>query len=40
VHGLVSIGNRKVNLPGYIVKRGEEPEILVHIAVPQTAKSQ
>jgi len=26
-----------VNLPGYIVKRGEEPEILVHIAAPQTA---
>jgi hypothetical protein len=25
-------------LPGYIVKRREEPEILVHVAVPQTAK--
>jgi small subunit ribosomal protein S4 len=37
VHGLVSIGNRKVNLPGYMVKRTEEPEILVHVAAPQAA---
>jgi small subunit ribosomal protein S4 len=39
VHGLVSIRNRKVNLPGYMVKRAEEAEILVHIAVPQTPGS-
>jgi small subunit ribosomal protein S4 len=39
VHRLVSIGNRKVNLPGYMVKRAEEPEILVHVAVQQTAGS-
>ncbi|HEX9317861.1 MAG TPA: 30S ribosomal protein S4 [Nitrososphaeraceae archaeon] len=38
VHRLVSIGNRKVNLPGYIVKREEEPQILVHIEAPQITK--
>jgi len=31
VHGHVSIGNRKVNLPGYLVKKDEETEILVHL---------
>ncbi len=31
VHGHVSIGNRKINLPGYLVKKDEELEILVHI---------
>ena len=31
VHGHVSIGNRKVNLPGYLVKKEEELEILVHL---------
>jgi small subunit ribosomal protein S4 len=30
-HGHVSIGNRKVNIPGYIVKKDEETQILVHI---------
>lgn len=30
-HGHVSIGNRKVNIPGYIVKKDEEAQILVHI---------
>lgn len=30
VHGHVSIGNRKINLPGYLVKREEEQQILVH----------
>ena len=30
-HGHVSIGSRKINLPGYLVKREEEPLILVHI---------
>jgi small subunit ribosomal protein S4 len=29
-HGHVSIGNRRVNLPGYIVRRDEEPNIFVH----------
>jgi small subunit ribosomal protein S4 len=38
VHGFVSVGNRKVNLPGYLVKREEEPQILVHVEVPQIAK--
>lgn len=40
VHGFVSVGNRKVNLPGYLVKREEEPQILVHLEVPQIAKEQ
>ena len=31
VHGHVSIGNRKVNLPGYLVKKEDEPKILVHV---------
>lgn len=31
VHGHVSIGNRKINLPGYLVKKEEEVAILVHI---------
>lgn len=31
VHGHVSIGNRKVNLPGYLVKKEEEMDILVHL---------
>jgi small subunit ribosomal protein S4 len=34
VHGHVSIGNRKINLPGYLVKKDEELEILVHITPP------
>src|SRR6185437_11755780 len=33
VHGHVSIGNRKINLPGYLVKKDEELEILVHLAL-------
>ena len=33
VHGNVSIGNRKINLPGYLVKKDEELEILVHLAL-------
>jgi len=37
-HGFVSVGNRKVNLPGYLVKREEEPQILVHLEVPQITK--
>ncbi|HEX5904844.1 MAG TPA: 30S ribosomal protein S4 [Candidatus Nitrosocosmicus sp.] len=31
VHGHVSIGNRKINLPGYLVKREEESQILTHL---------
>jgi small subunit ribosomal protein S4 len=34
VHGHVSIGNRKVNLPGYLVKKEDETKILVHVEVP------
>ena len=34
IHGHVSIGNRKVNLPGYLVKKEDESKILVHIEVP------
>lgn len=30
VHGHVSIGNRKINLPGYLVRKDEELQILVH----------
>lgn len=36
-HGHVSIGNRKVNIPGYIVKAEEEHQIMVHIEVPGAA---
>jgi small subunit ribosomal protein S4 len=40
VHGHVSIGNRIVNLPGYLVKREEESQILLHteISLPGSAK--
>ena len=38
-HGHVSIGSRKINLPGYLVKREEEPLILVHIEPKQAASS-
>lgn len=33
VHNHVSIGNRFVNLPGYLVKKNEEQQILVHMDV-------
>ncbi len=36
-HGHVSVGNRKVNIPSYLVKTEEEPKILLHIEVPNTA---
>lgn len=36
VHGHVSIGNRKINLPGYLVRKEEEPQILTHF-IPTTA---
>lgn len=38
-HGHVSIGNRKVNIPGYLVKSGEEQGILLHIELPQAGAS-
>jgi len=31
VHGHVSVGNRKINLPGYLVKKDEEAQILIHL---------
>ncbi len=37
IHGHVSIGNRKVNLPGYLVKKEDEPKILVHVVAPNKA---
>ena len=33
VHGHVSLGNRIVNIPGYLVRREEEPSILLHTAM-------
>jgi small subunit ribosomal protein S4 len=36
-HGHVSIGNRKVNIPGYLVRTEEEPKILLHIEVATAA---
>lgn len=33
VHGHVSLGNRIVNIPGYLVRREEEPSILIHTAM-------
>jgi ribosomal protein S4 len=35
----VSIGNRKVNIPGYLVRAGEESQILLHIEIPAAAAS-
>src|ERR671937_1582355 len=39
-HGHVSVGNRKVNIPGYLVRTEEEPQILLHIEVPSAAAAQ
>jgi len=33
VHGHVSLSDRIVNIPGYLVRREEEPSILLHTAV-------
>ena len=33
----VSIGNRKVNIPGYLVRTDEEPQILLHVELPSAA---
>ena len=38
-HGHVSIGNRKVNIPGYLVKTAEEQQILLHIELPAPASA-
>ena len=40
LHGHVSIGNRKVNLPGYLVKKEDESKILVHIEAPNKAAEE
>jgi len=40
VHGHVSIGNRKINLPGYLVKKDEETQILVHLNPVTEAQQQ
>lgn len=34
VHGHAAIGNRKVTIPGYLVKRGEEEQIQYHSTSP------
>lgn len=34
VHGHAAVGTRKVTIPGYIVKRGEEDQIQYHVASP------
>lgn len=39
VHGHVSLGNRIVNLPGYLVKREEEPQILLHVSMGPSSPS-
>ena len=39
-HRHVSIGNRKVNIPGYLVRTEEEPQILLHIEVPSAVGAQ
>ena len=39
VHGHVSIGDRKINLPGYLVKKDEETQILIHFAPVSEAAS-
>jgi small subunit ribosomal protein S4 len=39
-HGHVSIGNRKVNIPGYLVRTEEESQILLHIEIPSAAAAQ
>ena len=38
-HGHVSIGNRKVNIPGYLVKTEEEPKILLHVEMSTAAQT-
>jgi small subunit ribosomal protein S4 len=38
-HGHVSIGNRKVNIPSYIVKTEEEHQIMIHIEISSAASA-
>jgi len=40
VHGHVSLGDRFVNVPGYLVRREEEASILLHMAVGGGSTSQ
>ena len=37
-HGHVSIGNRKVNIPSYLVRTDEESQILVHVEMAAAAQ--
>jgi small subunit ribosomal protein S4 len=39
-HGHVSIGNRKVNIPGYLVRKEEEAQIMIHVEIPAAAAPQ
>jgi small subunit ribosomal protein S4 len=39
-HGHISVGNRKVNIPGYLMKTEEEQQVLLHIEVPSRGTSQ
>jgi small subunit ribosomal protein S4 len=39
VHGHVSIGNRKINLPGYLVRKEEEHQILTHLVPTTTSEN-
>jgi small subunit ribosomal protein S4 len=36
-HGHVSLGNRIVNIPGYLVRREEEQQILLHLSTAPTS---
>jgi small subunit ribosomal protein S4 len=38
-HGHVSLGNRIVNIPGYLVRREEEQQILLHMSVSPSPES-
>ncbi len=40
LHKHVSIGDRFVNIPGYLVKKEEEPQILLHMSVGSPASEQ
>lgn len=37
-HGHVSIGNRKINIPGYLVRLEEEPKVLLHVELQNAAQ--
>lgn len=39
-HGHVSVGNRKVNIPGYLVRVEEEPRILLHVETASSSTAQ